>query len=78
MSSTPTLGRYHFQAWARRGIAASLNNPDGGVAAEPRQIERSAIPGACKAVPRRIRCSRRRRRWRCSGRVMSSALIRAW
>ncbi len=30
MSSTPTLGRYHFQAWARRGIAASLNNPDGG------------------------------------------------
>ncbi len=30
MSSAPTLGRYHFQAWARRGIAASLNNPDGG------------------------------------------------
>ncbi len=29
MSSPPTLGRYHFQAWARRGIAASLNNPDG-------------------------------------------------
>jgi hypothetical protein len=30
MSSAPTLGRYHFQAWARRGIAASLNTPDGG------------------------------------------------
>jgi hypothetical protein len=30
MSSAPTLGRYHFQAWARRGIATSLNNPDGG------------------------------------------------
>ncbi len=30
MSSTSTLGRYHFEAWARRGIAASLNNPDGG------------------------------------------------
>jgi hypothetical protein len=29
MTSTPTLGRYHFEAWARRGIAANLNNPDG-------------------------------------------------
>jgi hypothetical protein len=28
MSSAPTLGRYHFEAWARRGIAANLNNPD--------------------------------------------------
>lgn len=26
----PSLGRYHFQAWARRGIGASLTNPDSG------------------------------------------------
>jgi hypothetical protein len=30
MSGAPKLGRYHFQAWARRGIAASLDKPDGG------------------------------------------------
>jgi hypothetical protein len=30
MSSAPTLGRYHFEAWARRGIGASLSNPDTG------------------------------------------------
>lgn len=30
MSDTP-LGRYHFLAWARRGIAASLDQPDVGV-----------------------------------------------
>lgn len=29
MSDTP-LGRYHFFTWARRGIGASVNNPDGG------------------------------------------------
>jgi hypothetical protein len=26
----PSLGRYHFQAWARRGIGASLTNVDSG------------------------------------------------
>ena len=30
MSTTTTLGQYQFEAWARRGIAASLNNPDSG------------------------------------------------
>lgn len=30
MSSTTALGQYQFEAWARRGIAASLNNPDNG------------------------------------------------
>ncbi len=30
MSTTPSLGRYHFLAWARRGIGASINNPDNG------------------------------------------------
>src|SRR5271166_5622245 len=30
MSTAPSLGRYHFEAWARRGIGASLNNPDTG------------------------------------------------
>lgn len=29
MSDTP-LGRYHFLTWARRGIGASVNNPDSG------------------------------------------------
>src|SRR5262249_4761207 len=29
MSDQP-LGRYHFLAWARRGIGASIANPDGG------------------------------------------------
>jgi hypothetical protein len=29
MSDAP-LGRYHFLAWSRRGIGASVNNPDGG------------------------------------------------
>ncbi len=29
MSDAP-LGRYHFLSWARRGIGASVNNPDGG------------------------------------------------
>ena len=29
MSDTP-LGRYHFLTWARRGIGASVSNPDGG------------------------------------------------
>lgn len=28
--ATPSLGRYHFQAWARRGIGASLSNIDSG------------------------------------------------
>jgi hypothetical protein len=30
MTTPPTLGRYHFQAWARRGIGASLTNIDTG------------------------------------------------
>ena len=30
MSTAPTVGRYHFEAWARRGIAASLKNVDSG------------------------------------------------
>jgi hypothetical protein len=30
MSNGGPLGRYHFQAWARRGIGASVNNPDQG------------------------------------------------
>jgi hypothetical protein len=30
MSNGGALGRYHFQAWARRGIGASVNNPDHG------------------------------------------------
>ena len=29
MSDTP-LGRYHFLTWARRGIGATVSNPDGG------------------------------------------------
>jgi hypothetical protein len=28
--SDPPLGRYHFLSWARRGIGASVNNPDAG------------------------------------------------
>jgi len=28
--SDPALGRYHFLAWSRRGISASLTNPDAG------------------------------------------------
>jgi hypothetical protein len=28
--SDPPLGRYHFLAWARRGVGASLSNPDNG------------------------------------------------
>ncbi len=28
--SGPALGRYHFQSWARRGIGASLDDPDTG------------------------------------------------
>jgi len=28
--SDPALGRYHFLAWSRRGISASLDNPDSG------------------------------------------------
>ena len=30
MSTAPTLGRYHFLAWARRGIAGSIPNVDDG------------------------------------------------
>jgi hypothetical protein len=30
MSSSPTLGQYHFLAWARRGIGASISNVDSG------------------------------------------------
>jgi hypothetical protein len=30
MTTPPSLGRYHFQAWARRGIGASLTNIDTG------------------------------------------------
>jgi hypothetical protein len=30
MSAPPSLGRYHFQAWARRGIGASVTNTDNG------------------------------------------------
>ena len=28
--SEPVIARYHFQAWARRGIGASLDTPDTG------------------------------------------------
>ncbi len=34
----PTLGRYHFLPWARRGIAASLNTPDGGTLPDRAQV----------------------------------------
>jgi hypothetical protein len=34
----PTLGRYHFLPWARRGIAASLNTPDGGALPDRAQV----------------------------------------
>ena len=30
MSDAP-LGRYHFLSWARRGIGASIENPDAGL-----------------------------------------------
>ncbi len=30
MTTPPSLGRYHFQAWARRGIGASVTNTDTG------------------------------------------------
>jgi predicted XRE-type DNA-binding protein len=30
MSTPPSLGRYHFQAWARRGIGLSITNVDSG------------------------------------------------
>ena len=26
--SDPPLGRYHFLSWARRGVGASVSNPD--------------------------------------------------
>ena len=28
--SDPPLGRYHFLSWSRRGIGASVDNPDAG------------------------------------------------
>src|SRR5882724_7997 len=28
--SDPVLGRYHFLSWARRGVGASVANPDNG------------------------------------------------